>query len=120
MARYYRDGDWIMDSRDGGLVYDGLPGWAGDLVCELLEKIDFYKHRVPSPNRLVIEVDRIGRLGTVLQATAKAERPDDVVVIFVDKLLADYVSSYKSHVLPVEPLPVEPAAVGAAGGEGEG
>ena len=72
-------------------------------------------------NRIVVEVDRSGYKGVTLEPTIGAEYPNDVMIIFIDKLSAAYLDDYKPLVfgkdnLPIEPLAVERTAVGVAGG----
>ena len=116
MSRYYRDADWIMDSKDDSLVYDGLPGRAGDLVCELLERLDYWEHR--KPNRVVIEIVN-GFVKRIL-----AERIAEALVIIHDPVAADicesYGGDYEPRVFgdggePIEALAIERTAVGVVG-----
>lgn len=67
------------------------------------------------PNRIVIEVDRTGPRGVRLVPTVRAERPDEVVVIFQDSLNMKYSATYKPSVFGGGELPILPLAVVADG-----
>lgn len=65
------------------------------------------------PNRVVVEI------GRAWEFSVRAERPDDVMVIFWDKVLGQ-TPGYEPRVfgdggLPIEPLPVQRTAVGVVG-----
>lgn len=62
-------------------------------------------------NRIVIEVDRTGYKDTELTATIRAEYPDDVTVIFVDKFVETVMGGYDRRVYGDGGLPIEPLAV---------